>query len=184
MRDAVDDRPRRHARSSSARARRYSGLCPFHGSAARQQIDPNEALPLFRLQGHGDCFTFVQELEGLTSPALEFLAERYNVARGGRRRPARSREAPATPPLELLERGVLRECCGVRRGRIPHLVERPARPILREFRGLRAERVGQAKTARGARATPRTSSPPPGSCHARENGRVYDRHRRIGVPAV
>src|SRR5262249_61766563 len=61
---------------------RYTGLCPFHDERSPSfGIDPNTKLyHCFGCGVGGDCFTFVQELEGLDfTGAMEFLAERYNV---------------------------------------------------------------------------------------------------------
>src|SRR5215208_6227804 len=65
-----------------AGADRWEGLCPFH-----EERTPSFGLSAadkvyycFGCQAKGDCFTFVQETEGLDFKAsLEFLAERYRV---------------------------------------------------------------------------------------------------------
>jgi DNA primase len=193
VRDAVDMIDLVGTRTELKRAgtSRYAGLCPFHEERSPSfGIDPNTKLyHCFGCGVGGDCFTFVQELEGLDfTGALEFLAERYNVtleaddddpqAAEKRRRHDRL--------LELLERtaayyvrmlwesdeaGPSREYLA---GRGLH------EPILREFR------VGYAPSAWDRVLTAsRRSGFSEGELAAaglvsrsRENGRVYDRFRR------
>ncbi len=137
----------------------------------------------------GDCFTFVQELEGLEfTGAMEFLAERYNVtleaadddphAAEKRRRHDRL--------LELLERTaafyvrMLWESDEAASSR-EYLAQRGLQePILREFR------VGYAPSAwdkvlTASRRSGYTEDELAAAglvSRSRENGRVYDRFRR------
>ncbi len=193
VRDAVDmiDLVGTRTELKRAGAARYSGLCPFHEERSPSfGIDPNTKLyHCFGCGVGGDCFTFVQELEGLDfTGALEFLAERYNVtleaadddpqAAEKRRRHDRL--------LELLERTsafyvrVLWESDEAASSR-EYLAQRGLEePILREFR------VGYAPSAwdKVLTASRRAGFTEPELAAAglvsrsRENGRVYDRFRR------
>jgi DNA primase len=65
-----------------AGASRYEGLCPFHDERTPSfGIDPGQKLfHCFGCGKGGDCFTFVEETEGIDfKGALEFLAQRYNI---------------------------------------------------------------------------------------------------------
>src|SRR3954447_8780596 len=65
-----------------AGASRYEGLCPFHEERTPSfGIDPSQKLfHCFGCGKGGDCFTFVEESEGVDfKGALEFLAQRYNI---------------------------------------------------------------------------------------------------------
>jgi DNA primase len=84
VRDAVDMIDLVSAKTDlrKAGADRWEGLCPFHeertpsfGISAADKV-----YYCFGCQAKGDCFTFVQETEGLEfKAALEFLAERYRI---------------------------------------------------------------------------------------------------------
>lgn len=124
---------------------RFTGLCPFHDERSPSfGIDASKKVyHCFGCGAGGDCFRYVQELEGLDfKGALEFLAQRYNVElelededpQAAQRRLARERL------LELLERTAgfyeryLWESSEARRAR-EYLAERGlGEEVLRAFR--------------------------------------------------
>ncbi len=193
VRDAVDmiDLVGTRTELKRAGASRYTGLCPFHEERSPSfGIDPSTKLyHCFGCGVGGDCFTFVQELEGLEfTGAMEFLADRYNVtleaadddphAAEKRRRHDRL--------LELLERTaafyvrMLWESDEAASSR-EYLAQRGLQePILREFR------VGYAPSAwdkvlTASRRSGYTEDELAAAglvSRSRENGRVYDRFRR------
>ena len=84
VRDAVDmvDLVSTRTELRRAGANRYEGLCPFHEERTPSfGIDPEQKLyHCFGCGAGGDCFTFVQETEGLDfKGTLEWLAGRYGV---------------------------------------------------------------------------------------------------------
>jgi len=123
----------------------YRGRCPFHDERSPSfGIDVSKKVYYcFGCQAKGDCFTFVQELEGLDfKGALEHLAQRYSVElelededpQEAQRRKAKERL------LELLERTAgfyvryLWESSEARRAR-EYLAERGLQEeVLRAFR--------------------------------------------------
>lgn len=147
VRDAVDmvDLVGTRVALRKAGPARYEGLCPFHEERSPSfGIDPHKKVyHCFGCGAGGDCFRYVQELEGLDfKGSLEFLAQRYNVElelededpEAARRRQARERL------LELLERTAtfyvryLWESSEARRAR-EYLAERGlGEEVLRTFR--------------------------------------------------
>ena len=84
VRDAVDmiDLVGTRTELRRAGATRYQGLCPFHDERTPSfGIDPlNKLYYCFGCGKGGDCFSFVEEAEGLRFPeAMQFLADRYGV---------------------------------------------------------------------------------------------------------
>lgn len=84
VRDAVDmiDLVGTKTELKRAGASRYEGLCPFHDERTPSfGIDPGQKLfHCFGCGKGGDCFTFVEESEGVDfKGSLEFLAQRYNI---------------------------------------------------------------------------------------------------------
>ena len=62
--------------------RTYTGLCPFHQEKTPSfSVDPERrSYHCFGCQRHGDCFTFLEEQDGLSAAeALRVLAERAGV---------------------------------------------------------------------------------------------------------
>ena len=131
---------------------RYTGLCPFHDERSPSfGIDASKKVyHCFGCGAGGDCFRYVQELEGLDfKGALEYLAQRYNVElelededpQAAQRRKAKERL------LELLERTAgfyvryLWESSEARRAR-EYLAERGL-----QEETLRAFRVGYSPKA-------------------------------------
>jgi DNA primase len=193
VKDAVDmiDLVGTRTELKRAGAARYTGLCPFHEERSPSfGINPDTKLyHCFGCGVGGDCFTFVQELEGVDfTGALEFLAERYNVtleasdddpqAAARRRRQDRL--------LELLERTaayyvrMLWESDEAAPSR-EYLAGRGLRePILREFRvGYAPSAWDRVLTAsRRAGFTEAELGTAGLVSRSRENGRVYDRFRR------
>jgi len=147
VRDAVDmvDLVGVRVALRKAGSTRYEGLCPFH-----EERSPSFGIDISKKVFHcfgcgvgGDCFRYVQDLEGLDfKGAIEFLAQRYGVElelededpEAARQRMARERL------LELLERTAtfyvryLWESGEARRAR-EYLAQRGlGEEILRQFR--------------------------------------------------
>jgi DNA primase len=80
------------------KGREFTCLCPFHDD--KQPLDvcraPQADVPLLRLRGGGDVFTFIQKYHGVEfGEALKMLAERAGIELT-RRRPSErvARRAP------------------------------------------------------------------------------------------
>jgi DNA primase len=131
VRDAVDmiDLVGTRTELRRAGANRYQGLCPFHDERTPSfGIDPvNKLYYCFGCGKGGDCFSFVEETEGLRFPeAMQFLADRYGV----------ELEVEAEDPQEAARRA--------RRERLLELLERTATFYVRH--------LWESREAAGARA--------------------------------
>lgn len=111
VRDAVDIVDLIGSRTELRRAgvERYTGLCPFHEERTPSfSVSPaKKAYYCFGCAAAGDPFTFVREMDGLDfREALEFLADRYNVALETEQEDpaAAARHARSERLLALLER--------------------------------------------------------------------------------
>jgi DNA primase len=111
VRDAVDMVDLIGSRTELRRAgvERYTGLCPFHEERTPSfSVSPaKKAYYCFGCAAAGDPFTFVREIDGLDfREALEFLADRYNVALETEQEDpaAAARQARSDRMLALLER--------------------------------------------------------------------------------
>jgi DNA primase len=193
VRDAVDmiDLVGTKTELKRAGASRYEGLCPFHDERTPSfGIDPSQKLfHCFGCGKGGDCFTFVEESEGVDfKGALEWLAQRYNVElevededpKAAARRMERERL------LELLERATSFY--------VRHLWESDEAKGAREYlqsRGLeeatlREFRVGYAPSAwdtllvagKKQGFTNNELFESGLAVRAKQEGRVYDRFRR------
>jgi DNA primase len=192
VRDAVDmiDLVGTRTELKRAGANRYQGLCPFHDERTPSfGIDPvNKLYYCFGCGKGGDCFSFVEETEGLRFPeAMQFLADRYGVELEVEAEDPEeaARRAQRERLLELLERTATfyvrhlwesREAAGAR----AYLAERGLEEAtLREFR------VGYAPSAwdtvllasRQAKFSNQEIVAAGLAVRGRE-GRIYDRFRR------
>ena len=116
-------RARRRAHGAApGRARRYTGLCPFHDERTPSfGIDPVEKLyHCFGCGEGGDVFKFVMETEGLDfAAALESLADRAGVelerrGRGPARPPSAATARAACSPCSSGPPPTTCACCGSR----------------------------------------------------------------------
>jgi len=193
VRDAVDmiDLVGTKTELRRAGASRYQGLCPFHDERTPSfGIDPSTKLYYcFGCGKGGDCFSFVEETEGLRFPeALQFLADRYGVELEVEAEDPQEAERRARRErlLELLERTAAfyvrhlwesREAAGARE----YLAERGLQEgTLREFR------VGYAPSAwdtvllasRRAKFSNMDIAAAGLAIRAKDGGKIYDRFRR------
>jgi DNA primase len=193
VRDAVDmiDLVGTRTELRRAGANRYQGLCPFHDERTPSfGIDPlNKLYYCFGCGKGGDCFSFVEETEGLRfGEAMQFLADRYGVELEVEAEdPAEAaRRAQRERLLELLERTATfyvrhlwesREAAGARE----YLADRGLdEATLREFR------VGYAPSAwdtvllasRRAKFSNQEIVGAGLALRGKDGGKIYDRFRR------
>lgn len=84
-------------------AARYVGLCPFHKERTPSfGVHPQQWYKCFGCGAHGDCFCFLQRIEGIPfSEALKRLAERTGVSLDDRRPVSRAALAYAREQAEM-----------------------------------------------------------------------------------
>jgi DNA primase len=192
VRDAVDmiDLVGTRTELKRAGANRYQGLCPFHDERTPSfGIDPlNKLYYCFGCGKGGDCFSFVEETEGLRFPeAMQFLADRYGVELEVEAEdPEESaRRAQRERLLELLERTATfyvrhlwesREASGAR----AYLAERGLdEATLREFRVGYAPSAWDTVLLASRRAKFSNQEIVAAGLAVRgKEGRIYDRFRR------
>jgi len=192
VRDAVDmiDLVGTRTELKRAGANRYQGLCPFHDERTPSfGIDPvNKLYYCFGCGKGGDCFSFVEESEGLRFPeAMQFLADRYRVELEVEAEDPEeaARRAQRERLLELLERTATfyvrhlwesREAAGARQ----YLAERGLdEATLREFRVGYAPSAWDTVLLASRRAKFSNQEIVAAGLAVRgKEGRVYDRFRR------
>src|SRR4051812_42649984 len=192
VRDAVDMIELVGTRTELKRAgaNRYQGLCPFHDERTPSfGIDPaNKLYYCFGCGKGGDCFSFVEETEGMRFPeAMQFLADRYSVELEVEAEDPQeaARRAQRERLLELLERTATFYACHLwesaeAAGARAYLADRGLdEATLREFR------VGYAPSAwdtvllasRRAKFSNQEIAASGLAVRSRE-GKIYDRFRR------
>jgi DNA primase len=192
VRDAVDmiDLVGTRTELKRAGANRYQGLCPFHDERTPSfGIDPlNKLYYCFGCGKGGDCFSFVEETEGLRFPeAMQFLADRYGVELEVEAEDPEeaARRAQRERLLELLERTATfyvrhlwesREASGAR----AYLAERGLdEATLREFRVGYAPSAWDTVLLASRRAKFSNQEIVAAGLAVRgKEGRIYDRFRR------
>ena len=192
VRDAVDmiDLVGTRTELRRAGANRYQGLCPFHDERTPSfGIDPlNKLYYCFGCGKGGDCFSFVEETEGLRFPeAMQFLADRYGVELEVEAEDPEeaARRAQRERLLELLERTATfyvrhlwesREASGAR----AYLAERGLdEATLREFRVGYAPSAWDTVLLASRRAKFSNQEIVAAGLAVRgKEGRIYDRFRR------
>jgi DNA primase len=192
VRDAVDmiDLVGTRTELKRAGANRYQGLCPFHDERSPSfGIDPtNKLYYCFGCGKGGDCFSFVQETEGMHFPeAMQFLADRYGVELEVEAEDPQeaARRAQRERLLELLERTATfyvrhlwesQEAAGAR----TYLAERGLEEAtLREFRVGYAPSAWDTVLLASRRASFSNQEIVGAGLAVRgREGRIYDRFRR------
>ena len=192
VRDAVDmiDLVGTRTELKRAGANRYQGLCPFHDERTPSfGIDPaNKLYYCFGCGKGGDCFSFVEETEGMRFPeAMQFLADRYSVELEVEAEDPQeaARRAQRERLLELLERTATfyvrhlwesQEAAGAR----AYLAERGLdEATLREFRVGYAPSAWDTVLMASRRAKFSNEEIMAAGLAVRgKEGRIYDRFRR------
>jgi DNA primase len=192
VRDAVDmiDLVGTRTELKRAGANRYQGLCPFHDERTPSfGIDPaNKLYYCFGCGKGGDCFSFVEETEGMRFPeAMQFLADRYSVELEVEAEDPHeaARRAQREQLLELLERTATfyvrhlwesQEAAGAR----AYLAERGLdEATLREFRVGYAPSAWDTVLIASRRAKFSNEEIMAAGLAVRgKEGRIYDRFRR------